>query len=256
MQIPRQEITTHEVNNWQGLHLLHFDMSSCSQKVRILLGEKHLNWVSHPVNLAKQEQKTDWFRGINPNAVVPVLVHDGKVHVESNDILRYLDKTFPTAEGPWLPQADKERTRARELLNLENELHHDLRVITFSHVMPGRLMGEQFDADVIAAAAARFDQALRQLDQDLADTRYLCGDRAMLPDIAWFISVHRLVLAGYPIEDLPRLAAWYHGLLVRPGFEAEINRGGQLPHLIGHVFRSFQRVTGQNVRHRLQAQLR
>ena len=41
------QVTTSEVKSWKGLHLLHFAGSSCSQKVRILLGEKNLPWVSH-----------------------------------------------------------------------------------------------------------------------------------------------------------------------------------------------------------------
>ena len=31
---------------------------------------------------------------IDPRGLVPVLVHDGGVHIESNDIIAYLEKTF------------------------------------------------------------------------------------------------------------------------------------------------------------------
>ena len=40
MQLDPEQVTTHEVKRWKGLHLLHFPGSSCSQKVRILLAEK------------------------------------------------------------------------------------------------------------------------------------------------------------------------------------------------------------------------
>lgn len=53
MLLAESQIKTREVLNWQGLHLLHFSMSSCSQKARILLREKSLDWISHPVNLVK-----------------------------------------------------------------------------------------------------------------------------------------------------------------------------------------------------------
>ena len=33
------EPETTEVKNWQGLHLFHFGMSNCSQRVRIMLEE-------------------------------------------------------------------------------------------------------------------------------------------------------------------------------------------------------------------------
>lgn len=247
MQIPEDEITTKEVLSWQGLHLLHFAMSSCSQKVRILLDEKSLDWTSHPINLAKGDQRTDWYRGINAKTVVPVLVHDGRVYNESNDILRYLDETFPSEQGSWFPETVDEQTRADALLDLEDDLHHDLKVITFSYVMPGRLMNESFEKPEIEAAAKRMDEAFRQLEEQLEKTRYLCGDRLTLPDIAWFITLHRLVLAGYNVEALPKLSAFYDGLLQRPAFNQEINRGGLLPWVIGKVFRGINNVTGNNV---------
>ena len=91
MRVPPEQITTEEVKSWQGLHLLHFQSSTCSQKVRILLREKGLEWTSHPIDLPRNEHVSEWFLGINSRGVVPVLVHDGEVHVESNDILAYLD---------------------------------------------------------------------------------------------------------------------------------------------------------------------
>ena len=52
MQLSDAAVTTPEVKSWQGLHLLHFQGSACSQKVRIFLAEKGLTWESHPVDLA------------------------------------------------------------------------------------------------------------------------------------------------------------------------------------------------------------
>ncbi len=244
MQIPAEQVKTTEVLEWQGVHLLHFAMSSCSQKVRILLDEKQISWTSHPVNLAKIEQRSDWFRGINPNAVVPVLVHDGRVYNESNDILLYLDTHFPSADGPWFPSGAEEIQRAAELLTLEDELHKDLRAITFTFVMPGRLLNEHIAPEQVGAAAARFDETFRQLEQRLQQTTWLCGDRLTLPDIAWFITLHRAVLAGYPLGRLPRLGAYYSTLRQRSAFKKEINQGALLPKLVGKIYRGFNRLRG------------
>lgn len=81
-----------KVKGWRGLHVFHFEGSLCSRKCRVFLAEKGLPWESHLVNLAKGEQQTDWYLGINPRGLVPALVHDGKVHIESNDIMLYLDE--------------------------------------------------------------------------------------------------------------------------------------------------------------------
>ena len=84
-----------EVLAWQGVHLLHFRGSSCSQKTRIFLNLKGIDWVSHHVDLARQANYEPWFLGINPRGLVPVLVHDGVVHIESNDILAHQEEAFP-----------------------------------------------------------------------------------------------------------------------------------------------------------------
>ena len=84
MIIPSDKVTTREALDWEGLHLMHFQGSTCSQKVRLMLGELGLNYQSHPVNLLKQENATPRFLGINPRGVVPVLVHDGVVHAASS----------------------------------------------------------------------------------------------------------------------------------------------------------------------------
>ena len=61
------------------------------------------------VDLLTNENFRPWFLGINPRGLVPVLVHDGAVHIESNDIIQYLEKTFPGAEAD--PGRPRERGR-------------------------------------------------------------------------------------------------------------------------------------------------
>ncbi len=255
MRLNADQVTNDEVRTWRGLHLLHFSMSSCSQKVRILLREKEVDWTSHPINLVKGEQKQPWFTSINPNAVVPVLVHDGAVHVESNDILAYLEDKYPSPEGGYLPVDAPDEAQAKAWLDLEDQLHSDLRTLTFTFVAPGGLMkgGPSISDDMIDGALERFRTAFEKLDAQLGSTLYLCGDRFMLPDIAWVISVHRLALGGYPLERHPNLERWYHSLLSRPSIAAEVTEGHWLPVFAGKTFRLIKRVAGASIRDRLSA---
>jgi hypothetical protein len=66
------------------VHVLHFIGSSCSQKLRVFLSLKKIPWQSHPIDLPGNENMQPWFLGINPRGLVPVLVHDGAVHIEGN----------------------------------------------------------------------------------------------------------------------------------------------------------------------------
>ena len=89
------DVKTGEVLDWKGVHLLHAPGSSCSQKTRIFLNLKNIPWQSHVIDLAKGENLEPWYLGINPRGLVPCLVHDGAVFIESNDIIEYLEDTFP-----------------------------------------------------------------------------------------------------------------------------------------------------------------
>ena len=91
MQLDPSDIKTKEVFNWKGYHLLHFYGSACSQKLRIFLSLKKIEWKSHQINLQKQEQFGDWFLGINPRGLVPTLVYDGNVYIESNYIMFFIE---------------------------------------------------------------------------------------------------------------------------------------------------------------------
>jgi hypothetical protein len=46
-EILSENIKTKEILDWQGIHLLHFSGSSCSQKLRIFLNYKGIKWQSH-----------------------------------------------------------------------------------------------------------------------------------------------------------------------------------------------------------------
>ena len=250
------DITTREVLGWKGVHVLHYSGSSCSQKLRIFLNLKFIQWESHLVDLHANENFTPWFLGINPRGLVPVLVHDGAVHIESNDIITYLEKTFPT---PKLIPAGHE-SEVPALLEHEDDLHLDLRTLSFRFVFdpPGppkpaealnsyavngsgtvrgsqdrekavqiefwqRAAKEGFTDQAARASAQRFRAEFDALDKRLAQSPYLLGETLSVLDVAWFIYANRLLLAGYPIARLhPNVGAWFGTLAVRPEFAKEV----------------------------------
>ena len=258
VQLADGDIRTREVLGWNGVHVLHFMGSSCSQKLRIFLNLKKIPWQPHPVDLPGNENFQPWFLGINPRGLVPVLVHDGAVHIESNDIIQYLERTFPT---PRLIPAGHDNEVAG-LLKHEDDLHLDLRTLSFRFVFapPGppkpaaalesyrangagtvqglmdheknvqiefwqRAAKEGFTDERARASALKFRAEFAALDSTLAKQPYLMGDDLSVLDIAWFIYEHRLSLAGYPFAPLhPHVHAWAERLRARPEFAKEIGR--------------------------------
>src|SRR5438105_14246242 len=85
--------------------------SPCARRVRAVLLEKGIAWTTRLVDLTRMEQKRPEYLALNPNGVVPTLLHGERVLYESNVITEYLDETFP---GPRLYPADpSERARRR-----------------------------------------------------------------------------------------------------------------------------------------------
>ena len=72
--------------------LYHGKTSVCSQKVRLGLAEKGIEWQSRELNLQKGEQQSPEYLKLNPNAVVPTLLTtDGNIIRESSVVLEYID---------------------------------------------------------------------------------------------------------------------------------------------------------------------
>src|SRR5882762_3939031 len=131
MKLTESDIRTRDVLEWRGLHLFHAHPSSCSQKVRIFLNLKGIDWTSHPIDIGSSENMRPYYLGINPRGLVPTMVLDGEVHIESNDIITELEERYP--EPPLVPHDQK--TKMAELLRHEDDLHMDLRTISFRFLM-------------------------------------------------------------------------------------------------------------------------
>jgi len=113
------------------IELYHFGFSTCSQKVRLVLAEKGLDFVSHEVDLLGGAQHDPEYVKLNPNHVVPTLVHDGTALIESTLINEYLDDAFPAA--PMRPSDPRGRHSVRLWTKLLDEkVQAAIAVVTFA----------------------------------------------------------------------------------------------------------------------------
>ena len=101
------------------IELYHFWSSVCSVKVRMCLEEKGAEWQSRYVDLFRFDQLRPEYLAINPDGVVPTLVHDGQPVHESSIINEYIDDALP---GPKLSPGDPlQRARMREFVKICDE---------------------------------------------------------------------------------------------------------------------------------------
>ena len=255
MKLLSSDIKTKEILDWKGVHLLNYQFSACSMKTRIYLNLKKIPFTSHQINLSAGENFSEWFQGINPRSLVPVLIHDGEVHIESNDILEYLEGCYK--ESPLIPENMEEKIK--ELLKFEDNLHVDIRNITFKFLVPRFLnkgksvqpkaknkatLNGEFDSmdDVnrnfwehyekygitdedASRSLIRFRTALEDLNDQLEDSPYILGAELSLVDIAWFIYATRIQHANYPLKRLhPNVSGWYERLYANVLFRKEVRR--------------------------------
>ena len=231
------------------LELWHATHSTCSQKVRICLAEKHLGWQSYFVDLRRFQQLEPAFLALNPAAVVPVLKDDGRVIRESLVINEYLDDAYP--QTPLRPRSPLARARMREwTLYIAEEPTWAVKVPSFQKNIRPELAGKYSDGEIEALAArmpnretaARWVKAVREgfserevaaslerlagtLDRmasALADDPWLAGEEYSLADVDMAPFVHRIAALGEGamIEARPRVADWYGRIQAREAFQA------------------------------------
>ena len=230
-----------EIKN--GLHLFHFDFSNCSQRVRICLIEKGMDWNSHPVNLLLNEHSTDWFQSINPKGLVPVLVHDGSVVTESVEIIRYIDRMYPS---PGLqPEGSENNHEMDEIISLADSVQSQIKLLThyflakpqrflvkrslkkFSDnhnnsdlvAFKKRFANNEFTIDEVRFSIDEMHKVLRIIDTYLIKKTWFLGDEFSLADIAWMVNIHRLDLMGFPLSRYSNLGLWYQRCKQRESFQ-------------------------------------
>ena len=212
------------------LTLYHGATSTCSKRVRITLAEKDLEWESVHINLAARENLDPEYLKLNPNGVVPTLVHDGRVLIESIFIIEYLDEVFPAV--PLRPADPYERARMRIWMDrIEHVLHRNINTVSwikqgrykrFEGMSPAELQAvydsqateekrallkhrledgvSQKDMDF---AEARVAEVLDEMEQQLHDRPWLCGEALSLADISVAPFLER-----FEANDMPRLTDW------------------------------------------------
>jgi len=240
--------TTKEVTEWSGLHLFHVGMSNCSQRVRMMLEEKQLPWTSHLVNIPKDENLSDWYQGINPNGVVPTLIHDGTVIIESTDILEYLDQQFSgRGSAHSLMQGDGiDKDRRDRLIALVNETQIHIKTLSFEYLfkpmakktqrqlehLEKKLLNrdllkfhKQFSSkqglgdEKVRHSIGSMHKALQQLEKCLKDNVWLAGEGFSIADIAWTVNLHRLQLMHFPLDDYPQINRWFSHIKQRASYQ-------------------------------------
>lgn len=172
--------------------------------------------------------REDWsaeHAGLNPNALVPVLVDDGFVLWESNTICRYLCTHYAAQGGAaLLPAGARERARVEQWMDWQaTDLNTAWRYAFMALVRNSPAHQDRVQVD---AGIASWNRHIGILDARLRATgAYAAGSAFTLADVVLGLSVNRWMMTPMDKPDYPHVAAYYDRLTERPGFR-EFGRNG------------------------------
>lgn len=237
------------------LELYNFASSTCSQKVRLCLAEKAVAFVDRPLDFFAGEHLGREYLQINPNGVVPTLVHDARPVIESSVIVEYLDEMFPDPPlsppdsygraqlRAWLRYIDEVPTPAIRIpsLNMTLVRHfaqmNEAEFQTWAKRSPLRTqflqrMGRKgFSRQDYDNAIEQLQSAVNRMETALETGPWLLGTRLTLADLCILPIVDRMVdlgLAHSWDEDAPRVSNWYARFRTRESFVATFSPGSRL----------------------------
>lgn len=191
------------------LVLYSYWRSSAAYRVRIALNLKNLPYQIRPVHLVHDggQQHGEAYRALNPQQLVPTLLHGQRTLRQSLAIIEYLDEVF--ADVPLLPADPRARAQARALAQvIACEIHPigNLRVLQYL----GRECGmpeverEQWSRHWIEEGFAAFEALLAL---DVTRGRFCCGDEPGLADACLVPQVYNANRWGVDMSVYPTIVA-------------------------------------------------
>lgn len=212
------------------------------------LEEKQVPWTSRYVDLFKFDQLRPEYLAINPEGVVPTLVHDGEVICDSGVINEYIEAAF---DGIALMPADPlKAARVRGFVKAcEDGFEAIVKLTMVNYILPklrnrwgdealreqatrrpskflqdlhSRAVRGEISESELAAASARIGVFLDHLEQALVPGQWLVGEFS-LADICVAPFIFRLSALGqdgfWSDTKRPKVHAWYAALSERPSFK-------------------------------------
>ncbi len=240
------------------LELYHFEPAANSMKPLICLSEKGVDFVSRQLNLEgrRWEQYSDWFLKINPDGQVPVLVHDGKVVIESTVINEYIEDVFH--DVPLRPHDPWWRARMRVWTKYVDEyICPALTVIGANFATPfaqkidkaemaeilsripldgprkkwATVSSTGYSAEDLADAKRKLGVAVAKAEQELAEHDWLAAPTFSLADVNAFSMIsgaERVVPEALNPTDAPRVVDWLRRMEDRPGVKKALSYPGRM----------------------------
>lgn len=192
-----------------AVKLYRHPLSGHSHRVELMLSLLDVPTELVFVDLMKGAHKTPEFLALNRFGQVPVIDDNGTVLADSNGILVYLASKY--GNGQWLPSDPVEQAKVQRWLSVAagqiSSGPATARLIT--------VFGAGYDA---ADAIKRSHALLQVMEDELANSAFLAGDKATVADVAAYTYVAHAPEGNVSLEDYPNVRAWLSRVEALPKF--------------------------------------
>eukprot|EP00698_Gefionella_okellyi_P022725 TRINITY_DN7571_c0_g1_i1.p1 TRINITY_DN7571_c0_g1~~TRINITY_DN7571_c0_g1_i1.p1 ORF type:complete len:585 (+),score=123.26 TRINITY_DN7571_c0_g1_i1:70-1824(+) len=250
----RQPAQAAKVKEWRAqskdvvdapLTLFSYAWAPEARRIRILLGEKRLQYRTSNVDLARLANRSEQYLSLNPTGEVPTLVHGDRTIYNTAFIAEYIDRLF--GKEKLFPDDAYLCAQTRMWLAFDDEFDCEYRPLFYLNVIRPILSGQGINekdvdnyvpADVhpshkewlrdVIRGTPRFDLSpdaareliLRKVDAieaRLKQGRYLLGDLFTFADIALFTRVDSLAALNIELDGsrYPSTNRWLNELRSR-----------------------------------------
>ena len=245
LAMPILETNDPEIRALTGIHVYHYFLSNCAQRVCIAVEDKGQEWTPHAISLFRGQNIKDDYLRINPKGLIPALVHDGVVITESIDILRYLEERFP--EPALYPRDPEARREVDGWMNIATDNHVGvIKTYMYATVFGSSKKPEdmqhyreiQEDSELVAfhqealdgftqdktlAAEREVFGFFDRMEKALGQHRWLVGDDFSHADISWFVQYYLMTsLGAVNFERYPNIRRWGNAIMQRPSYQRGI----------------------------------
>lgn len=192
-----------------AVKLYRHPLSGHSHRVELMLSLLDVPTELVFVDLVKGAHKTPEFLALNRFGQVPVIDDNGTVLADSNGILVYLASKY--GNGQWLPSDPVEQAKVQRWLSVAagqiSSGPATARLIT--------VFGAGYDA---ADAIKRSHALLQVMEDELANSAFLAGDKATVADVAAYTYVAHAPEGNVSLDEYPNVRAWLARVEALPKF--------------------------------------
>lgn len=184
------------------------------RKVLWTVSETQLPFIHEPEWGKELSLKSADYLKLNPNGLVPVLIHDSGVLWESNTICRYLATKAQRVD--LLPENPEARADVEKWMDWQaTELNSAWRAAFLTLVRNSDSFSQY--PELIAKSTHDWNSKMLLLEKALEKNGdFISGQQFTVADITIALSIHRWLLTPITRPEAPAIAHYYQKMLARP----------------------------------------